>query len=66
MVKIAGCGFPSPADDYLDSTVDLNELIIENPVATFAARVAGESMTGAEIFPGDIAAVNRDRQYSPC
>lgn len=66
MVNMAGCGFPSPADDYLDSPVDFNELIIENPAATFAVRAAGESMTGAEIFHGDTAVVNRDRQRSPC
>lgn len=57
----ASCGFPSPADDYLDRPLDFNELIIENHAATFAVRVAGESMTGAGIFPGDIAVVNRAR-----
>lgn len=55
------CGFPSPADDYLDRPLDFNELLIENPAATFAVRVAGESMLGAGIFPGDIAIVNRAR-----
>ena len=58
----AACGFPSPADDYLDRPLDFNELLIENPAATFAVRVAGESMIGAGIFPGDIAIVNRARQ----
>ncbi|MFZ5734395.1 MAG: LexA family protein [Pseudomonadota bacterium] len=54
-------GFPSPADDYLDRPLDFNELLIENPAATFAVRVAGESMTGAGIFPGDIAIVDRSK-----
>lgn len=58
----APCGFPSPADDYLDRPLDFNELIIENAAATFAVRVAGDSMTGAGIFSGDIAVVNRARE----
>ena len=52
-------GFPSPADDYLDSPLDFNELLIAHPSATFAVRVAGDSMIGAGIFPGDIAIVDR-------
>jgi hypothetical protein len=62
MVARAICGFPSPADDYLDRPLDFNELIIENAAATFAVRVEGESMIGVGIFPGDIAVVNRARQ----
>jgi DNA polymerase V len=54
-------GFPSPADDYLESPLDFNELLIENPAATFAVRVAGDSMIGAGIFPDDIAIVDRAR-----
>ncbi|WP_454859358.1 LexA family protein [Rhizobium binxianense] len=57
----APCGFPSPADDYLDRPLDFNELLIENPSATFAVRVTGESMIGAGIFPNDICVVNRAR-----
>ena len=52
-------GFPSPADDYLDHPLDFNELLIAHPAATFAVRVAGDSMKGAGIFPGDIAVVDR-------
>ena len=59
----ASCGFPSPADDYLDRPLDFNELLIQNPAATFAVRISGESMTGAGLFPGDIAVV--DRSLSP-
>ena len=57
----AACGFPSPADDFMDRALDFNELLIENPAATFAVRIAGESMTGAGIFPNDIAVVDRSR-----
>lgn len=59
MVSSVPAGFPSPADDYLDQPLDFNELIIAHPAATFAVRVAGDSMTGAGIFPGDIAVVDR-------
>jgi DNA polymerase V len=52
-------GFPSPAQDYLDRPLDFNELLIVHPAATFAVRVVGNSMTGAGIFPGDIAVVDR-------
>ncbi len=62
MTGTAECGFPSPADDYLDRPLDFNELLIENAPATFAVRVAGESMTGIGIFSGDIAVVNRARR----
>jgi DNA polymerase V len=61
MASPATCGFPSPADDYLDRPLDFNELLIENQAATFAVRIAGESMTGIGLFPGDIAVVDRAR-----
>jgi DNA polymerase V len=54
-------GFPSPADDYIERPLDFNELLIEHPAATFAVRVAGDSMNGAGIFEGDIAVVDRSR-----
>ena len=59
MSDSAACGFPSPADDYLDRPLDFNDLLIQNPAATFAVRIAGESMTGVGLFPGDIAIVDR-------
>ena len=62
VASLAAAGFPSPADDYLDRPLDFNELLIENPAATFAVRISGESMTGAGLFPGDIAVVNRARK----
>lgn len=52
-------GFPSPADDYVDERLDLNELLIRHPAATFFVRVAGDSMTGAGIHAGDVLIVDR-------
>ncbi len=52
-------GFPSPADDYLESTLDLNELLIKHPVATFFVRVSGHSMVHAGIHDRDILIVDR-------
>src|ERR1700731_3525149 len=65
MSTSAACGFPSPADDYLDRPLDFNELLIRNPAATFAVRLASESMTGAGLFPGDIAVVDRSVEPTP-
>lgn len=47
--------------DMPTGPLDFNALLVENPVATFAVRIAGKSMTGAGMFPGDIAVVNRAR-----
>lgn len=52
-------GFPSPADDFLVSRHDLNELLITHPAATFFWRARGLSMQGAGIGDGDILVVNR-------
>jgi DNA polymerase V len=52
-------GFPSPAEDFEDRGLDLNELMIRNPPATYMLRVVGESMTGAGIFDGDLLVVDR-------
>lgn len=52
-------GFPSPADDYIETPLDLNKLMIKHPIATFFVRVAGESMSGAGILPGDLLVVDR-------
>jgi len=52
-------GFPSPADDFVEERLDLNDYLIERPAATFFVRVDGDSMTGAGIHPGDILIVDR-------
>lgn len=51
-------GFPSPAEDFSDGTLDLNDLI-EHPSATYIARVSGDSMSHAGIFDGDLLVVDR-------
>ena len=55
-------GFPSPAEGYLDKKLDLNELLIRHPAATFFVRVAGESMIQAGIHSGDILVVDRAQE----
>jgi DNA polymerase V len=52
-------GFPSPAQDYIEKTIDLNEQLITHPVATFFVRVEGDSMIDAGIFPDDVLIVDR-------
>jgi DNA polymerase V len=52
-------GFPSPADDYIDTAIDLNEHLIQHPSATFFVRAQGHSMTGAGIHDGDTLIVDR-------
>lgn len=52
-------GFPSPADDFIEKTLDLNDLVIKHPQATFFVRVSGNSMINANIRDGDILIVDR-------
>ena len=52
-------GFPSPAEDYLNESLDFNRDLIKHPEATFYGRVQGDSMIGAGICDGDIAVIDR-------
>src|SRR3954463_2770055 len=52
-------GFGAAADDYMERGIDLNEQLIRNKPATFFMRVTGSSMTGANIYDGDIVIVDR-------
>jgi DNA polymerase V len=52
-------GFPSPADDHLEATIDLNQQYVRHPAATFFVRVQGHSMIGAGIHNGDMLVVDR-------
>ncbi len=52
-------GFPSPADDYIEQRLDLNELLVKHKEATFFLRVEGDSMTGVGIHHGDLLIVDK-------
>ncbi|MDA3844370.1 MAG: translesion error-prone DNA polymerase V autoproteolytic subunit [Candidatus Kapabacteria bacterium] len=58
-LESVSAGFPSPADDYLEGKLDLNEHLVRNPTATFFVRVTGDSMEGAGMYSGDILVVDR-------
>ena len=63
LLPVAGgsiaAGFPSPADDFTDKRVDLNDVLVTHPQATFLLRVSGDSMRDAGIFNGDTLIVDR-------
>ena len=54
-------GWPSPAENYVEDTLDLHKLAVKNPPATFFLRVTGDSMIGAGIHNGDLLVVDRSR-----
>ena len=53
------CGFPSPADDFLDLDINLNDYLVKNKSATFCVKVNGSSMNGVGIHSGDVLIVDR-------
>jgi repressor LexA len=64
-VKLLGtveAGFPSPAEEELADNLSLDDLLIQNPEATFLLKVSGDSMSGAGIFPGDMVLVDKGEQ----
>ncbi len=52
-------GFPSPATDYMENKLDLNEYLIKHPAATFIVKTSGSSMIDADINSGDLLIVDR-------
>ncbi len=52
-------GFPAPGDDEVEASLDLNDLLIDHPEATFFVKVQGDSMIDAGIFDGDILVIDR-------
>jgi DNA polymerase V len=52
-------GFPSPASDYVEKNLDLNDLMVLHPAATFFVRVSGDSMRDAGILEGDYLVIDR-------
>ena len=63
VIPISACagitGFESPAAEYRQLSLDLDELLVEHPSATFLGRASGDSMQGVGIFDGDILIVDR-------
>jgi DNA polymerase V len=57
-------GWPSPANNYVEGSLDLHKLVVRNPPATFFLRVMGDSMIGAGIHNGDLLVVDRSRPAS--
>ena len=59
ILEKVSAGFPSPATDYVQDEIDLNNELIKNPPATFLIRVQGNSMTDHKIINGDLLVVDR-------
>lgn len=57
-------GFPSPAEDFSEKKIDLNQILIKNPSATFFCRVDGDSMKDIGILDGDLLVVDRSIEPS--
>ena len=58
-------GFPSPADDYKEENIDLNEHLIKNPFSTFFIRVKGNSMINSGIQDQDLIVVDKSLIAKP-
>ena len=58
-------GFPSPADDYTEENIDLNEHLISNPFSTFFLKVKGDSMINAGIKDKDLIIVDKSLIAKP-
>ena len=58
-------GFPSPADDYTEENIDLNEHLIRNPFSTFFLRVKGDSMINSGIYDKDLIIVDKSLNPKP-
>lgn len=59
LVERASCGFPSPAQDYVEQGIDLNAYCIRHPAASYLVQASGDSMVGAGIYSGDLLVVDR-------
>jgi DNA polymerase V len=55
-------GFPSPAFDYLEKELDLNEYLIKHPSSTFLAKVTGDSMIKANLKDGDLLIIDKAKE----
>lgn len=59
LLKGISAGFPSPARDYIEESINLNQELIQNPNWTFLGEIEGDSMQGAGIANGDIVVVDK-------
>ncbi|MBJ9238412.1 translesion error-prone DNA polymerase V autoproteolytic subunit [Citrobacter braakii] len=59
---LVSCGFPSPAQDYVEKRIDLNDLLVRHPSATYFVKSSGDSMRGAGIGEGDLLIVDSARK----
>src|SRR5690606_11226694 len=57
--SLLSAGFPSPAEDHVERSIDLNELLISRPSSTFMMRLTSSSMTRAGILAGDVLVIDR-------
>ncbi|GAB4147895.1 MAG: translesion error-prone DNA polymerase V autoproteolytic subunit [Patescibacteria group bacterium] len=62
---VVPAGFPSPADDFVDTKLNLNDLMIPHPNSTFFVKVQGDSMLQAGINSGDMLVVDRSLNAKP-
>jgi DNA polymerase V len=65
------CGFPSPADDYLEEVLSLDDICVAHPASTFLGRVTGKSLIDIHIYAGDILVIDKslkpeDKQLVVC
>ncbi len=65
LIDSVSAGFPSPADDYTEENIDLNEYLISNPFSTFFLRVKGDSMINAGIKDKDLIIVDKSLTARP-
>lgn len=64
VVEGISAGFPSPADDFLDLSIDINKHLIKNPSTTFYGRVRGNSMIDAGIHDGDLLIIDKSLELT--
>jgi len=65
VAETISAGFPSPAEDYIETGIDLNKYLIKNPISTFFLRVSGNSMNNAGIYNNDLLIIDRSINPNP-
>lgn len=57
--RVAAAGFASPADDFFERSLDLNEYCVNDVPSVFITECGGDSMTGVGIYPGDLLVIDK-------